>query len=69
MIHRQVEEFDIRKLEEARNLIQSVMDYYYTSRNSRNLCNRLDTILYKLTDIINDAREYQSTHYKWEGID
>lgn len=62
MIHREVEEFDIQKLEKARTLVEEVDDYYYTSINSRDLHDRLQTIIKKTTSIIDDAREWQSTH-------
>ena len=62
MIHREVEEFDIRKLEQARTLVDEVADYYYTSTNSRDLYGRLETVIKKLNSIIRDAREYQRTH-------
>lgn len=62
MIYREVEEFDIRKLEQARDLVDEVADYYYTSTNSRGLYDRLQTVTKKLTSLIRDAREYQMTH-------
>lgn len=62
MIHREVEEFDIRKLEQARNLVDEVAGYYYMSTNSRDLYDRLKTVTKKLTSLICDAREYQRTH-------
>lgn len=65
MIHREVEEFDIRKLEDARDAVQAVWNYYYSSTNSANLCKRLGTVVGKLTDIIVDAREWQRTHDKF----
>lgn len=64
MIHRQVDEFDIRKLEQAKELVEQVANYYYASANSKGLVNRLDTIRGKLVDVINDAKEYQQTHDK-----
>lgn len=62
MIHREVEEFDIQRLEQARDLVEKVADYYYTSVNSRDLIDRLQTITKKLESVICDAREYQRTH-------
>lgn len=62
MIHRQVDEYDIEKLERARQMVDSVEAYYYTSENSRDLTNRLDTISRKLSGIIADAREWNRTH-------
>lgn len=62
MIKRKVEEFDIRKLEAARDLVEEVFGYYYLSENSRDLCDRLSTIVRKLQSIITDAREWQKTH-------
>lgn len=62
MIHREVEEFDIRKLEQAKELVEEVANYYFSSANSRGLVNRLDTVRSKLIDIIADAREYKRTH-------
>lgn len=59
MIHRHVEEFDIRKLEQARDLVDEVLGYYYLSVNSGDFCDRLGTIRKKLTSVIYDAREYQ----------
>lgn len=34
MIHRKVEEFDIKRLEQARDLVESVANHYYMSANS-----------------------------------
>lgn len=62
MIHREVEEFDIRKLEQARDLVDEVAGYYYMSTNSRDLYDRLQTVTKKLTGLIFEAREYQKTH-------
>ena len=62
MIRRQVDEFDIRKLEDARDAVQAVWNYYYSSAKSAGLCNRLGTVVGKLTDIIVDAREWQRIH-------
>jgi len=62
MIHRQVDEYDIRKLEQALDLVGQVAGYYYMSTNSRDLYDRLHTIERKLTSVIYDAREYQRTH-------
>lgn len=62
MINRQVDEFDIRKLEDAKRLVEEVANYYYASVNSKSLVSRLDTIRNKLIDVITDAREYQRMH-------
>lgn len=62
MIHRRVDELDIEKLEQARDLVGEVAGYYYMSTNSRNLYDRLHTIEKKLTSVICDARAYQMTH-------
>lgn len=62
LIHRRVDEFDIRKLEDARNLIEQVANYYFSSANSKDLCSRLDTIRNKLTSVILEAREWNRTH-------
>jgi hypothetical protein len=62
MIHREVDEFDIRRLEEARDLVEKVAGYYYMSTNSRDLIDRLQTITKKLESVIYDAREYQRAH-------
>lgn len=66
MLHRLVDEYDIRKLEQARDLVSQVAGFYYMSVNSRDLYNRLHTIEQKLTSVIFDAREYQKTHERWE---
>ena len=65
MIHREVEEFYIRKLEQARDLVSQVAGFYYLSANSRGLYNQLHTIEQKLTSVIYDAREWQRTHDKF----
>ena len=62
MIHRRVDEFDIRMLEAARDSVERVADYYFSSANSRDLCSRLDTVIKKLTDIVCEAREWNRTH-------
>ena len=51
-----VEEYDVRKLEKALELVKEVVDYYYGSPNSRDLCERLDTICRKLTAVVTEAR-------------
>ena len=58
MIYRMVDEFDIRKLEEARDLVEQVSGFYYMSVNSGDLCSRLNTITNKLQAVITEAREY-----------
>lgn len=67
MIHRQVEEYDIRKLEQARDFVGQVAGYYYMSTNGRDLYDRLHTIEKKLTSVIYDAREYQRTHDRFRN--
>lgn len=62
MIKRQIDEFDIRKLEEAKKLVEEVSNFYFGSTNSRDLVRRLDTVSNKLIAIIADAREYRRTH-------
>ena len=62
MIHRLVDEYDILKLEQARDLVSEVAGFYYMSANSRDLYNRLHTIEQKLTSVVYDAREYQKAH-------
>ena len=62
MIRRMVDEYDIRKLEQARDLVSQVAGFYYLSANSGGLYNRLHTIEQKLTSVIYDAREYQKMH-------
>lgn len=62
MIHRMIDEYDIRKLEQARDLVSQVAGFYYLSTNSRDFYNRLHTIEQKLTSAIYDAREYKKTH-------
>ena len=62
MIHREVEEFDIKRIEEARDLVEKVSGYYYMCANSRDLIDRLQTITRKLESVIYDAREYQRTY-------
>jgi len=37
MIHRLVDEYDIRKLEQALDLVGQVAGYYYMSTNGRDL--------------------------------
>lgn len=66
MLHRRVDEYDIRKLEQARKLVSEVAGFYYMSVNGRTLYDRLRTIEKKLTSVINDAREYDKTHERWE---
>lgn len=69
MIHRMVEEFDIRKLEEARDLIEQVSGFYYMSVNSGDLCSRLNTITNKLQAVITEAREYNKGIGRFEVKD
>lgn len=66
MLHRRVDEYDIRKLEQARDLVSEVASFYYMTANGRTLYDRLHTIERKLTSVIDDAREYQKTHERWE---
>ncbi len=69
MIHRMVDEFDIRKLEEARDLIEQVSGFYYMSVNSGDLCSRLNTITNKLQAVISEAREYNKGIGRFEVKD
>ena len=50
----QLEEFDLRKLREARKLIAEVYDYYYGFNPARREEARLETILNKLDYLIGD---------------
>ena len=67
MIHRYIEEFDIRKLEKARDLVEEVSGFYYMSVNSGDLCDRLSTITKKLQSVITEAREYNKGIGRWEA--
>lgn len=68
MIHRYVEEFDIRKLEQARDLVEQVSGFYYLSANSRDLFERLSTVVNKLQAVITEAREYNKKIGRWEAM-
>ena len=68
MIHRHVDEFDIHKLEQARDLVEQVSNYYFGSVNSKDLVGRLDTVRNKLTDIIVEAKAYNERVGKWEAM-
>lgn len=47
-----VDRFDIDRLETARNNIFAVYGYYYSAPGYRAFCNRLDTILNKMDEVI-----------------
>jgi len=68
MIHRYIEEFDIRKLERARDLVEQVSGYYYMTTKSRDLSDRLSTVVKKLQSVISEAREYNKRAGKWEAM-
>lgn len=52
-----IEEFDLRKLEEARSRCQDVYNYYYSAPTYGPICSRLETILRKLDELIQTGRE------------
>ena len=60
MINCIVDERDIRKLEEARNLVVQVNESYYMCVNSTDLYSRLNAITYKLQAIIAEARDHNA---------
>ena len=56
---RRIEEYDLAKLREARRLVVEVNDYYYSSANSGDICNRMVTIEKKLDELIKMGEEYK----------
>ena len=67
MINYDIEEYDIKKLEMTLEYIKQVYEYYYSSPNSQDLTNRLNTIIKKLTNVISGAREYKELHDRFEN--
>lgn len=59
MTHIEVEEYDLYKLEEALNLVDKVIGYYYMTPNSRGFISKLNTIKKKLNGVIGDARKHE----------
>ena len=66
MINYDIEEYDIKKLEMAREYINQVYVYYYSNSNSQDLTNRLNKITKKLSNVISGAREYKELHDRFE---
>ena len=50
----QLEEFDLRKLREARRIVAEVYNYYYGFNPARREVSRIETILSKLDQLIGD---------------
>ena len=49
---RVLEEYDIKKLVEARNLVKYVYEYYWGAPGYRGKVKRLETILRKLNELL-----------------
>ena len=49
---RRLEEYDIKKLTEARNIIKKVYEYYWSAPGFSRQQKRLETILRKLNELL-----------------
>lgn len=47
-----IEEYDIRKLQDARGRCEEVYNYYYSAPKYGGVCARLETIIRKLDELI-----------------
>lgn len=46
------DEYDLKRLESARDTLQKVLEYYYCDPATKRLWQRLDTIVIKLNELI-----------------
>lgn len=58
-MNQKIEEFDVRKLQEARKLICEVYEYYYGAPRMGKEVRRLETIMNKIDFLLNGKDDEQ----------